>query len=166
MAWQHTLKARWLALAPREQRGLTLAATALLAALVWSVLLAPALRALRSATSQHAQLDAKMEHMLAMQTRVKTLQSKPVVSRQDVMTALRSAAEQLGKGATLQVAGDQATVTVKQLSAQSLAPWFAPVSAAGLSPTDVHLQRSPGTGEPLWTGVLVFRLPAGATASP
>jgi general secretion pathway protein M len=164
MAWQHTLKARWLALAPREQRGLTLAASALLVALAWTVLLAPALRTLRGAAAQHAKLDMEMERMQAMQTRAKLLQSKPVVSTQDGLGALQNATTQLGKGAALQVSGDLATVTLKQVSAQTLAPWFAPVSAAGLSPADVHLQRNPGPGEALWSGVLVFRLPASAGA--
>ena len=166
MAWQHTLKARWAALAPREQRGLALAGAALLSLLTWSVLLAPALRTLGSAAGQNATLDAEMERMLAMQTRAKVLQSKPVVSPQDSLKALQSATALLGRGASLQMAADHATVTVKQVSAPSLAPWFTPVSAAGLSPTDVHLQRS-GTGaESLWSGILLFRLPAGASSAP
>jgi general secretion pathway protein M len=165
MAWQHSIKARWLALAPREQRGLTLAASALLVALAWAVLLAPALRTLRAAPAQHTKLGAEMERMQAMQTRAKALQSKPVVSPQDGLGAVQTATALLGKGATLQVTGDLATVTLKQVNAQNLAPWFAPVSAAGLSPFDVHLQRSPGPGDSFWTGVLVFRLPPGTSAA-
>ena len=164
MNWQH-IKARWAGLALREQSALTLAAAILLAALAWSLLLSPALHTLRSADSQNAQLDSELERMLALQTRAKLLQSKPVVSPQDSLKALQSATALLGKGASLQLAADHATVTVKQLSAQSLAPWFTPVSAAGLSPTEVHLQRS-GGAEPLWSGGLLFHLPAGAQAAP
>jgi general secretion pathway protein M len=166
-AWQQRIQARWAALAPREQRGLTLAAAALLVALAWMVLLAPALRTLGGVDKQNAKLNAELERMQAMQTRATMLQSKPEVVPQDTLKALQSATTVLGKGASLQVAGDHATVTVKQISAQSLAPWFTPVSAAGLSPSDVHLQRSPGANgaEPLWNGVLVFRLPAGANTA-
>ena len=63
MAWQHTLKARWAALGAREQRGLALAGTVLAAALLWSVALAPALRTLKTAETQSAQLGATAERM-------------------------------------------------------------------------------------------------------
>ena len=162
MAWQHTLKARWAALGQREQRGIALAAAALLVALVWSVALAPALRTLKAVPGQNAVLDAQLERMHAMQTRAQMLQAKQAVAPQDTLKALQAATALLGKGASLQVAGENATVTLKQISAASLAPWFAPVSVAGLSPTDVHLQRSTDAAESLWSGVLVFRLPAGA----
>lgn len=166
MAWQQHLKARWTRLAAREQRGLTLAATVLLLGLAWSTLLAPALRTLGNASSQNAKLDAQMERMQALQIRAKMLQSMPAVAPQDSLRALQSATALLGKGAALQVAGDLATVTLKQVNAQNLAPWLTPVSAAGLSPMDVHLKSNADTGETLWSGVLVFRLPAGASASP
>ncbi len=166
MAWQHLLKARWAALGSREQRGVALAATALLAALAWGVLLAPALRTLKAVPAQNAALDAQLERMHAMQARAQMLQAKPAVVAQETLKALQAATALLGKGAALQVVGDHATVTLKQISAAGLAPWFAPVSAAGLSPTDVHLQRSSDAAESLWSGVLVFSLPAGANATP
>lgn len=161
MTGMQQLKARWAGLALRERRALAFAAAVLLAALAWSLLLAPALNTLRSADSQNAKLDAELERMLALQTRAKLLQGKPVVSPQDSLKALQTATALLGKTAALQQAADRATVTVKQVSAQSLAPWLTPLSAAGLRPTELHLQRS-GGAEPLWSGNLVFQLPPGA----
>ena len=57
------LRARWAALAPREQ-ALVAAAVALVAlALLWWVALAPALATLRSADAQHRALDNQLQHM-------------------------------------------------------------------------------------------------------
>jgi general secretion pathway protein M len=166
MAWQHTLKARWAAMAPREQRGLTLAVALVALALVWSVLLAPALRTLKGVAAQNLQLSAELERMQALQARAKLLQTKPAVAPKESLKALQTAAAALGKAAVLQILGEQATLTLKQVSATDLAPWLSPGSGAGLSASEVHLQRSADSGEPLWSGTLVFNLPAGATAAP
>jgi general secretion pathway protein M len=166
MAWHHTLKARWAALGAREQRGLALAAVVLCAALLWSVALAPALRTLKSAEAQSAQLGATAERMQALQARAKLLQAQPVAAPQETLRTLQSATTVLGKSASLQVVGEQATLTVKQVSAASLAPWLAPAAGSSPSPAEAHLQRDAGSAEPLWSGTLVFRLPAHKTGSP
>lgn len=166
MAWQQPLKARWAALAPREQRSLTLAAAVLGLALVWSVLLAPALRTLKSADAQNALLGKELERMQALQTRAKTLQAKPALAAKETLQTLQTAATALGKNAVLQVVGEQATLTLKQVSAPGLAQWLTPQAGTGLSPLEAHLQRAGSNTEPLWSGTLVFRLPAGANAAP
>jgi general secretion pathway protein M len=166
MALQHTLKARWAAMAPREQRGLTLAVAVVALALVWSVLLAPALRTLKGVAAQNLQLATELERMQALQARAKLLQAKPALAPKESLKALQSAAAALGKAAVLQTMGDQATLTLKQVSAADLAPWLSPGSGTGLSASEVRLQRSGDGAEPLWSGTLVFVLPAGATAAP
>jgi general secretion pathway protein M len=165
MAWQHTLKMRWAALAAREQRGLTLALAVVAVALVWSVLLAPALRTLKAVPAQNLQWSAALERMQALQARAKQLQAKPAVAPKESLKALQTAAAALGKSATLQTLGEQATLTLKQVSAADLAPWLSPGSGVGLSPSEVHLQRS-SDADPRWSGSLVFMLPVGATAAP
>ena len=164
MAWQHTLQARWAALGAREQRALVLATAVLGAALVWSVALAPALRTLKSAAAHSAQLEASAERMQALQARAKLLQAQPVAAAQDTLRALQTAATALGQSASLQVVGEQATLTLKQVSAASLAPWLAPATGSG--PTEAHLQRDSASTEPLWSGSLVFRLPARPSGNP
>jgi hypothetical protein len=64
----------------------------------------------------------------------------------------------MGKAASLQVLGEQATVSLQQINAQELAQWLAPQSGTGQSPAEAHLQRNAGT-TPTWSGTLVFRLP-------
>ena len=160
MAWQHTLRTRWAALAPREQRGLTLAALVVLAAAAWGLLVSPALRTLKTSAAQNATLSVELERMQALQARAQQLQAKPVLATQDALKPLQAAVAALGKSAQLQVLGEQATLTLKQVSAQDLAPWLTPQTLVGISPIEVHLQRDAASATPLWSGTLVFRLPA------
>lgn len=166
MAWQHNIKTRWAAMGAREQRGLRLAAAVLVLALVWSVLLAPALRTLKNVDAQNTLLGKELERMQALQTRARALQAQPALAPKESLKALQTAATALGKSAVLQVAGEQATLTLKQVGASALAQWLTPQAGAGLSPFEAHLQREGSSAEPLWSGTLVFRLPAGAGTSP
>lgn len=165
MAWQQTLLVRWNVLGVREKRALQLAAAVVAAALVWSVGLAPALRTLKAADTQNAQLAAAAERMQALQARAKELQAKPVVTPQESMMALRTAMAPLGKSATLQVLGEQASVAIRQAKAQDLAALLAPTSSLP-GPAEVHLLRDTNTAEPRWSGTLVFHLPAQKTGAP
>lgn len=166
MAWQQVLTARWQALAVREQRAVALAAALVGAALVWSVALAPALRTLKNADTQSAQLSLTAERMQALQARARQLQAQPLAAPTDTLNALQAATAALGKTASLQVLGEQATLTLRQASAQSLAAWFSPEAGSGLSPTEAHLQRDGGATPALWSGTLVFRLPGLGPAKP
>ena len=162
----HAIQARWAALGAREQRGLLLAAVVLGAALVWSVALAPALRTLRNAEAQNAQLGATLERMLALQARAKLLQAQPAPAPQETLKALQAAAAALGQSASLQVVGEQATLRFERLSAPSLAAWLVPATGLGSSPAQAQLQRIAGSEPPLWSGSLVFRLPANPNPAP
>jgi general secretion pathway protein M len=163
MAWQHLIRARWAALAAREQRGLLLAGTILGAALVWFITLAPALRSLKAVAAQSATLATELEHMQALQARAKALQAQPALAPQESLRALQSAATKLGAPVSLQIVGEQATLTIKKLSAVQLGQWLAPQTGPGLSPSEVHLKRDTSSVEPVWSGTLLYRLPASAT---
>ena len=162
MAWQKTLQTRWAALAAREQRGLSVAALVVVLAIFWGLLVAPALRTLKSLEPQRAALATELEHMQALQLRATQLQAKPALIPKDALKTLQAAATALGKNATLQVLGEQATLSLKQVSAPDLAQWLAPQSASGLSPVEAHLQRDAGSASPMWSGTLVFQLPPAA----
>lgn len=166
MAWQTVITTRWQALALREQRGLAIAGALVAAALVWSVALAPALRTLKGMEAQNAQLGITAERMQALQARAKLLQAKPLATPANTLRALQSATTALGKAASLQVQGEQVTVTLRQISASALAAWLAPESTVGLSPSEVHLQREASNSESQWSGTLVFRLPGLKAAAP
>ncbi len=166
MAWHTLFKTRWQALALREQRGLGIASALVLASLVWSVALAPALRTLKGVEAQNMQLGITAERMQALQARAKLLQAKPLATPANTLRALQSATTALGKVASLQVLGEQATVTLRQISASALAAWLSPETGVGLSPSEVHLQRDANSAEPQWSGTLVFRLPGLKATAP
>jgi general secretion pathway protein M len=153
-------KAQWARLAPREQRGLVLAALVCGAWLLWGVLLAPPLRTLASMPKQRAALDAELASMQALQQRAQALQQRSAVSPQEATAALQKSVALLGEGAKLGVVAPQATLTLQKVPAQALAQWLA--QPAALKPVEVHLQRSTASAVPAWDGTLVFRLPAGA----
>lgn len=176
------LRARWQALAPREQT-LVLAASAVVAfALLWWLAVAPALTTLRTAPARHAALDSQLQTMLALQAEAQQLQAAPRASSGDVVGALRTALTQrMGNTAQLNVVGDRATVTLKGAPADALAQWLAQArSNARAVPVEARLARSgnsaapaplgapppggmaPGAASamPRWDGTLVLVLPA------
>ena len=164
------LQARWKALAPREQN-LVLAAGALLAtALLWWLMLAPALQTLRAAPARHAALDAQLQRLQALQAEAQQLRDAPPVRAADARRSLQNTlAQQLGDTAQIQFTGDRATVTLKGASASVLAQWLAQArSNAHAAPLEARLAQSADAaraapaGEPRWNGTLVLSLPTAA----
>lgn len=153
-AWIEALQARWQAwwpeLAPREQRMVLVAGTLVALALVWWVALAPALRTLATAPAAHAELDAQLQQMAALQIQAKALQSQPRANREDALRALETSVRQgLGPNAQIQVAGAGAgegvLVTLRATPADGLAQWLAQARGnARAVPREVHLTRTPG----------------------
>jgi general secretion pathway protein M len=163
---RQALRHFWDKLAPREKSLVVGTAVLVGAALLWWVLLAPALQTLRSAERQHAELDLQWQRMRSLQAEAQALQSSPKISYDDALRALESSVRQrLGAGAQLNVAGDRATVTLKGTSADALAQWLAQarINARAL-PAEARLVRSaPAAGQDAavaWDGTLVLSLPA------
>ncbi len=158
----------WLAkLAPRERRALGLAAAVVAVALLWWLALAPALATLRQAPSQHARLDAELQHLQALAAQAQALQTQPTLGRDDALRALESATQRhLGADAKLNAVGDQATATFKAAEATALAQWLAEVRInARTAPIELRLSAAaptaaaparPGSG--VWQGSAVFAL--------
>lgn len=153
-AWIEALQARWQAwwpeLAPREQRMVVIAGALVALALVWWVALAPALRTLATAPAAHAELDAQLQQMAALQIQAKALQSQPRANREDALRALETSVRQgLGPNAQIQVAGAGAgegvLVTLRATPADGLAQWLAQARGnARAVPREVHLTRTQG----------------------
>ena len=152
--WIEALQARWQAwwpeLAPREQRMVIVAGTLVTLALVWWVALAPALRTLATAPAAHAELDAQLQQMAALQLQAKALQAQPRANRDDALRALETSVRQgLGPNAQIQVAGAGAgegvLVTLRATPADGLAQWLAQARGnARAVPREVHLTRTQG----------------------
>lgn len=173
------LRARWQALAPREQTLVLVAGGLIALALLWWLALAPALATLRAAPARHAELDAQLQRMQSLRAEALQLQAAPRNGRNDATGALRTALTQrLGTTAQLNLVGDRATVTLKGAPADALGQWLAQArSNARAAPVEARLTRStaaaaPGTAPgapavlgspapamPRWDGTVVLALP-------
>ena len=153
------LRARWAALAPREQ-ALVAAAGALVAlALLWWIALAPALATLRSAEAQHRALDTQLAHMRRLQAQARAMQAQPRQGQAEAMRQLEAAVrQQLGPSARYAIDGERVTLTLTNTPAAALAQWLSQVRAnARAIPGEARLVRNPAGG---WDGTLVLTLPA------
>jgi general secretion pathway protein M len=155
------LQARWDTLAHRE-RLLVLAAIALvLAALVWWVLVGPALRTLRTSAEQHRVLDAQLQQMRSFAAQAQALQSQPQANFDESLRALEATTRQRLPSAQLSVVGERATVTLRGVAPDALIQWLAQVRVnARALPSEVRLVRNPAPGSTSWDGTLVLSLPA------
>ncbi|KQP23653.1 general secretion pathway protein GspM [Pseudorhodoferax sp. Leaf267] len=162
--WQDALRARWALLAGRERAGVGIAVALVVVALLWWVVLGPALTTLRHAEAQHQALDAQLQTMRSLQTEALALQGQPKLSYDDALRALEASVRQrLGATAQLSVAGERATLTLKAADPDALARWLtqARVNARAL-PSEARLTRAAGapTAPARWDGSLVLTLPA------
>lgn len=158
------LRARWQTLHPREQALVLGAAVLLAAALLWWVGIGPALKVLRQGEAQHRILDNQLQRMQALASEAQALKTKPPMPRSEALRALESSVKQgLGPGAQLNVVGERATVTLRNVPAAALAQWLtqARVNARAL-PSEARLVRAaaPAGGGATWDGTLVLNLPA------
>ncbi len=163
--WRRAATARWNALAVRERRAVRIAAALVLTALLWWLLLAPALQTLRSARVQQPQLEAQLLRMRALQQQARELQAAPKIDYDQALRAVEAATKQrFGNNAQFGVLGDRATVTLRGASADALAAWLAQVRIdARALPSEVRLVRSPVASIPTnpgWDGSVVLALPA------
>ena len=153
------LRARWAALAPREQ-ALVGAALGLVAlALLWWIALAPAIATLRSADAQHRSLDAQLQNMRRLQAQARAMQSQPKQNPDEAMRQLEAAIHgQLGVSARYTVLGDRVSVTLTNTPAAALAQWLTQVRTNARAITsEAKLTRNAAGA---WDGSLVLTLPA------
>ncbi len=157
------LRHRWDQLATRERALVGGAAWLVAAALVWWLAVAPALDTLSRAETQHPLLDAQLQRMLALKAESASTQAQARAGSSDARAALETSLKPaFGANASLQLAGDRATVILKGVSANALANWLVDLRAnARLLPAEVRLTRpAAGTPPDLWDASLVLNLPA------
>jgi len=152
------MRAYWNQLAARERALIAAAACLIGAALVWQLLLAPALKTLRQAPERHAALDAQWQRMQALRAQAQQLQQTPPTHAGATIQALQSSlARELGSSAQLTANGPQATITLTNAPAHALAQWLAHArSVTHATPLQAQLTRAQDTH---WNGTLVLALP-------
>ena len=154
--------ARWQALSPREQRGLSVLAALLAVWVFWSVAISPALHTLRDPDHRRVQLAQQQAHMLALQAQAQALQTRTPMSRDEALRSLQSLSA--GTAFQLQVQGDRVSVQLKAVPAPTLANWLAQTrSQAQALPLEAHLTRNAtstaNSAAVIWDGTLVLSLP-------
>jgi general secretion pathway protein M len=146
---------QWQALGERER--LALGGVAVLAGLLlaWSVLLAPALRTLKTAPAELEQLELQLQQMQAQAQEARALRAAPAVPPAHAQEALKASVEHLGAVARLNLTGDRAVVTLNGIAPAALQAWLAEVRAAARArPVEAQLTRGPKG----FSGSLVFSL--------
>jgi len=156
------LRTRWSRMPGREKNLVRLAALLVLGLALWLLSVGPSLRTLRTADAQSRTLDAQLQQMLALQAQAQALQQQPPLAFDDAVRALTAATQQtLGASAQMAMAGDRASITLKNASPDTLAQWLAQARVnARAVPLEARLTRAAAAGSPGWSGVLVMGLPA------
>lgn len=155
------LQARWSQLASRERTFLAAAVALIVMALLWQLVLSPALQTLRTSTAQATALDAQIQHMQALQNQASALQRQAPLSYDEALRALNTATKQtLAANAQINVVADRANVTLQAAGADALALWLAQVRLNARSvPLEARLTRSTSPAGATWSGTLVMSLP-------
>lgn len=151
------LRQRWAALGERERLVVGGLGAFLAVVMVWLVAVAPALRTLAQAPVQRQQLDAQALQMQALATEAAELASFAPVPPAQAQQVLKSATDQLGAKARLQVNGDRATLTLTNATGEDLRQWLQQArGGARARPAEMTLTRS----ESGYSGTLVVALPS------
>ncbi len=156
--WQEQAQTHWQGLGERERFGLTAAGAVVAVLIAWSVLLAPALRTLKTAPVELEDLEAQLQQMQAQAAEVSTLRQIAPVPPAQALEALKASVDHLGAVARLEVMGDRATVRFTGIGPGALQGWLVEVrSAARARPVEAQLRRE-GNG---FTGTLILTLGGG-----
>jgi len=138
------VQARWQALGERERLALLAVATLLGLLLAWSVLIAPALRTLKTAPGELEQLELQLQQMQAQAQEARTLRAAPAVPPAQAQAALKASVDHLGAVARMNLAGDRAIVTLNGIAPAALQAWLGEVRAAARArPVEAQLTRGP-----------------------
>lgn len=136
--------AHWKTLGDRERFAVQAVAALLGVVLAWSVLLAPALRTLKTAPAELEKLDLQLQQMQAQAQEVRALRGAPAVPPAQAQAALTASVEHLGAAARLNLTGDRAVVTLTGIAPEALQGWLGEVrSAARARPVEAQLTRGP-----------------------
>jgi general secretion pathway protein M len=156
--FMQAIRTRWNASAPREKMLVSAATTLVLIALVWWLLLGPALTTLRGAEAQHRAVNEQLQRVLSLQAQAQALQSQPKQNYEEALRQLElSVNQRLGTAARMVVSGERATITLAGVAPDALAQWLtqARVNARAI-PAEARVQRN---ASGLWEGNLVVTLP-------
>lgn len=136
-------RAWWTGRLPRERRGLTVAATLVGLTVMWLWAIQPAWQTLRKAPIEQARLESQWLAMQRDAAIATSLRNAPPVSQAAATQALRDATDTLGVGGSLQLQGDRAVLTLKDVEGDNLRQWLTEVrQVARARPVEANLTHS------------------------
>ena len=152
---RNQLLARYAKLDARERRMVVIIAVALTFLIVWLVLVRPALNTLETAPAQRDQADAQLLQMQAISNEARQLRALPPVPPSVAEQVLKSATDELGGKAKIQMQGDRATLSVTGINGEELRKWLIQArGGARARPIEANLVRA-GDG---YNGTLVVSI--------
>jgi general secretion pathway protein M len=153
------LLAHWQTLGERERYAVQGVGALLAVLLAWALLLAPALRTLKTAPAELERLETQLQQMQAQAQEARTLRAAPAVPPAQAQAALTASVEHLGAAARMNLTGDRAVITLNGIAPEALQAWLGEVrSAARARPVEAQLTRGPKG----YSGSLVLALGGGA----
>ena len=151
------LLARYGRLAARERQMVLVVAAAVLLLLVWLILVRPAWNVLEKAPRQREAADLQLLQMQSIATEARQLRALPPVPASVAEQVLKSATDELGGKAKLQVQGDRATLSVTGINGEELRKWLIQArGGARARPVEANLARA-GDG---YNGTLIVTVGA------
>lgn len=138
------LHTRWQALGERERIAVQAVGALLAVLLAWLVLLAPALRTLKTAPAELETLELQLQQMQAQAQEARVLRAAPAVPPAQAQAALTAAVAHLGAAARLNLTGDRAVVTLTSIGPEALQAFLGEARvAARARPVEAQLSRGP-----------------------
>ena len=145
----------------KDRKLIPFLAFVLLTSLLWFWTIAPALKTYQEAPLQLAQLERQTERLKALQAQALALQKAPRMKVQDAGAVLQqTASDILGNGGKLKLEASRATITLNNVSAETLAQFLAAARNQAMAlPIEAKLQKSQSGGVDVWRGTLILNLP-------
>lgn len=151
------LRHRWQALAGREQLLLTAIAALLVLALLWWLLLQPAIGNWQNARTAKAKWETGMQRVQQAGKQAASLRNMKSISTEEARNAITGSLKLLAGTGQVTWQADTARVTLSNTRPEALAQWLPAVRLNALSlPASSTLTLT----EKGWSGTVVLRLPA------
>lgn len=154
--WRQALAHKWAALAPRERLSVQAAGAVLLAFLLWTVAIAPALQVLRQAPAQHRELEARLQRMQLLKSQAEAWRTTPQQRSPRWREELGESVRALGE-ASLSWNGNSATVRLQDCPPQALGAWLADLAPRWQMTVGQASLRADERG--LWQGQITLQRP-------
>lgn len=155
-SFSQRLRQYWQGLAVRERRLALFTILFVACSVLWWVLLAPALRTIRTSNAQAAQQEAQLARMRSMQAQAAQLQQQPALDPAESQKKLMQLTQTMLGAESITMQGAQAVVQLNEVQPSVLSNWLAQArQQARAVPAQAQIEQS-ATG---WNGQIVMRLP-------